>query len=307
MKKTGVRNRIPVILDTDIGGDIDDVWALAMMLKCPELDVKLVVSDSGNTEYRARIIARMLEIAGRTDIPVGVGIWQDNVTGAQAPWVDGYDLRKYPGTVLYDGVEAIVRTIRSSAEPMTLIAIGPVPNLRLALSKAPDIADRTTFVGMHGSIRRHHEGKEGAIAEYNVVSDPPACAKVFASPWKRAAITPLDTCGVVRLAGSRYARLRKSPDPVVRAVLENYRIWCGPRGRARFEAGSSILFDTVAVHLAYSTEFLVMERMGVRVDWQGYTRRDESARPLDVAVEWKDLDGYEDDLLERLLSPVVRR
>jgi inosine-uridine nucleoside N-ribohydrolase len=53
--------RIPVILDTDIGGDIDDTWALAMLLRCPELDVRPVVSATGNTEYRAAIIARLLE------------------------------------------------------------------------------------------------------------------------------------------------------------------------------------------------------------------------------------------------------
>ncbi|MFH1265900.1 MAG: twin-arginine translocation signal domain-containing protein, partial [Planctomycetota bacterium] len=46
--------KIPVILDTDIGGDIDDTWALVMLLKSPEFDVKLVTSDSGNDVYRAR-------------------------------------------------------------------------------------------------------------------------------------------------------------------------------------------------------------------------------------------------------------
>jgi len=74
--------RIPVILDTDIGTDIDDTWALALLLRCPELDVRLVVSDTGNTEYRAAIIARLLEVAGRTDIPVGIGIKQTDKRGA---------------------------------------------------------------------------------------------------------------------------------------------------------------------------------------------------------------------------------
>src|SRR5680860_421880 len=91
--------RIPVILDTDIGSDIDDTWALAMLLRCPEVDVRLVVSDTGNTEYRARIIARLLEVSERTDIPVGVGIRQTEETGPQLPWVDGYELSSYPGAI----------------------------------------------------------------------------------------------------------------------------------------------------------------------------------------------------------------
>ena len=66
--------RTPVILDTDIGDDIDDTWALALLLRSPELDVKLVVGDYGKALYRARLIARFLTVAGRTDIPVGVGL-----------------------------------------------------------------------------------------------------------------------------------------------------------------------------------------------------------------------------------------
>lgn len=90
--------RIPVILDTDIGGDIDDTWALAMLLRSPELDLKLVVTDTGNTAYRARVAAKLLEIGGRTDVPVGVGIHLADETGPQEPWVAGYELRIIPAS-----------------------------------------------------------------------------------------------------------------------------------------------------------------------------------------------------------------
>ena len=65
--------RIPVILDTDIGDDIDDTWALAMLLRSPQLDLKLVTTTYGKSEYRAKIIAKMLTVDNRTDVPVGVG------------------------------------------------------------------------------------------------------------------------------------------------------------------------------------------------------------------------------------------
>src|SRR5574341_106626 len=93
------RPRIPIILDTDIGDDIDDTWALVLALKSPELDVKLVVTDFGNTEYRAKIVARLLEIAGRTEIPIGIGIRENDAEGPQSDWVKGYDLSKYPGRI----------------------------------------------------------------------------------------------------------------------------------------------------------------------------------------------------------------
>ena len=66
--------KIPVILDTDIGFDIDDTWALGLLLKCPELDVKLITTSSDNTPIKAKLVAKFLEIVGRTDIPIGIGL-----------------------------------------------------------------------------------------------------------------------------------------------------------------------------------------------------------------------------------------
>ena len=294
--------RIPVILDTDIGGDIDDTWALAMLLKSPELDVKLVVSDSGNTAYRARIIARMLEIGGRTDVPVGVGIPLESTPRNQAAWVEGYDLANYPGPVHEDGVGAIVDTVMSSPEPVTLIAIGPVPNVAAALAREPKIAERARFVGMHGSVRLGYGGSEEISAEYNVRAYPQACQKVFTAPWD-IAITPLDTCGVVRLEGDKYRAVRDSDDPLIRALIENYRIWaksCDWAKAPDADAQSSVLFDTVAVYLAFSEELLVMEKLGIRVTDDGTTVVDDSAKTINCATAWKDLPAFEDFLVQRL-------
>ena len=155
-----MNGKIPVILDTDIGSDIDDTWALAMMLKSPELDVKLVVSDTGNTRYRAKIIAKMLEAGGRTDVPVGIGVNFNDKSGRQGAWVEGYDLANYPGTVHEDGVDALIQTIMNSPEPVSLICIGPVPNIGAALEREPKIAKNARFVGMHGSIRLGYGASE---------------------------------------------------------------------------------------------------------------------------------------------------
>ena len=96
---------IPVILDTDIGDDIDDTWALGLLLNSPELDLRLVVGDQGKPEYRARLIAKFLQAAGRTDVPVGVGLAVNRTgDGPQAAWIADYKLSDYPGKVHSDGV-----------------------------------------------------------------------------------------------------------------------------------------------------------------------------------------------------------
>lgn len=294
----------PVILDTDIGSDIDDTWALAMMLKSPELDVRLVVSDEGDTQYRTDIIGKMLETAGRTDVDVGVGICQEEHPGPQSAWVEGYELAQYPGRVHADGVDAIVRTIMDNPDPITLICIGPVPNIAEALRREPGIAGRAHFVGMHGSFEWSHENGH-QIAEYNVVKDAPACRAVFEAPWLSATITPVDTCGRVVLDGARYQRLLQSRDPLLSATLNNYRTWATHHQGIDPSQRSSILFDTVAIYLTYANTYCDMHRMHLTVTGNGFTQPSDDGAVFDVALKWRDFDGYLDHLVERLLAPVV--
>jgi inosine-uridine nucleoside N-ribohydrolase len=302
------RAPIPVILDTDIGDDIDDTWALVLALKSPELDVKLVVTDFGNTEHRAKIVARILEIAGRTDIPIGIGIKENDKESPQAEWVKGYDLATYPGRVLKDGVQALVDTAMAAKEPMTLVAIGPAPNLKAALEREPRIAGKLRFAGMYGSLHRGYGGKPAPEPEWNVKASPAAARAVLGAPWTEAIVTPLDTCSLVQLKGERYARVRDSRDPLARAILENYRLWCPRQEWCAKDADhviakSSTLFDTVAVYLAISSDLVKTETVGVRVTDEGMTVPDPTGRPVQWATEWASLDGFEEWLASRLASP----
>src|SRR5580658_5119102 len=113
---------IPVILATDIGDDIDDTWALGLLLQCPELSLKLVATDYGKAPYRAKLLAKFLEKTGHANIPIAVGPdVEPRGEGPQAEWVKDYDLNSYPGGVRTDGVGAMVDVIMRSPQPMTLI------------------------------------------------------------------------------------------------------------------------------------------------------------------------------------------
>ena len=296
--------RILTILDTDIGCDIDDTWALAMLLRSPELDTVMVATAAHNTVYRAKICAKLLERAGRHDIPVAVGIPGTPVPRdeRQLNWVKEYDLKNYPGTVYEDGVSAVIRTVEQADGPVTIVAIGPMTNLGVITELAPHLTGKINLVAMIGSIEKQLDGKPGRIAEYNVVQDIPAAQKVFNARWRSMTITPLDTCGVVRLNGVLYDRLVKSADPLVKDLLENYNVWSAAGGFGPAPDHSSILFDTVAVHLARTTEFLQMRQMRLRVDDQGFMPNDERGQEISVAIEWKDLEGYKNFLVDRLLG-----
>src|SRR5262245_22144832 len=163
-------HRAPAILDTDIGDDIDDTWALALLLRSPELDLRLVTTDYGRPSYRGRLVARLLETAKRTDVDIGLGLEVPGVEGegAQAAWVKDYQLARFKGRVLEDGVQAIVDLAMSAGEPVTLICIGPLPTVAAALEREPRIAEHLRFVGMQGSVHKGYDGKASPDPEWNV-------------------------------------------------------------------------------------------------------------------------------------------
>ncbi len=301
------RKAIPVILATDIGDDIDDTWALGLLLRSPELDLKLVVGDYGRATYRARLLARFLERARRTDVPVGMGmdIEPKGDDGRQGEWIKGYDLKAYPGKVYADGVHAMIDVIMKSPEPVTLIAIGPLPNVAEALRREPRIAQRARFVGMQGSIHKGYGGAPKPDAEWNVRADPKAARAAFTAAWDMT-ITPLDTCGIVHLRGQKYAKVRESKDPVAVAIIENYRAWAAATRDERTErlpeTQSSTLFDPVAVYLSFSHDFCGMERLPLQVTDDGFTRVEPSGKPVLAALYWEDLGAFEDLLVARLTS-----
>jgi inosine-uridine nucleoside N-ribohydrolase len=294
---------IPVILDTDIGDDIDDTWALVMLLKCPQLDLKLITTTGGKAEYRAKIIGKLLTVAKRTDIPIGLGEGARNGEGGQQPWVKDYKLADYPGKVYQDGVGAVIDAINRSPQPITVIGIGPLDTLAGVLKRQPQAAPKAMLVGMYGSVYRGYGG--GHVSpEWNVVNNVPAAQRVLSAPWRSITITPLDTCGVVTLSGPRFESLKQSHDPCVQAMLENYRIWAKKANVGELKA-SSVLFDTVAVYLALPgpKPLLQLKTLPIAVTDDGFTRVDHAGRKMAVATQWKDLDGYRDLLVKTLIGP----
>ncbi|TVR62374.1 MAG: nucleoside hydrolase, partial [Spirochaetaceae bacterium] len=245
----------PVILDTDIGSDIDDTWALATLLRCPELDLKMVLTETADTTYRAALTAKFLTVAGRDDVSIGVGLPGKPGGEFQAPWLGGYALERYRGPVHSDGVQAVIDLVKSSPEPVTIIAIAPPPSLARALEISPEIAENCRFAGMFGSVDRGYGPGSPPVAETNVRVDVNAAKRVLGAKWSEAVITPLDTCDDAIISGDRYRRLRDSEDPLIRAVFENYEVWAKLVTWMTvdfLEERTSTLFDTVAVYLAYS-------------------------------------------------------
>jgi len=294
----------PVILDTDLGTDIDDSWALAMLLNSPELDLQLITTATGDTQYRAVLAERLLEAAGRTDIPIAAGRPTSGLELGLWDYVKNdprLGRKKYP-----DAVAAIIDVVNRSSEPVTLISIAPLPNLGDLLKQAPDIVGKIDLIGMLGSVYVKYDGTPGRIPEYNVVRDLPAAQLVFGEKhWHSFKITPIDTCGSVRLARAQFLELEQT-GPLMRKVTASNRVWTGwNEYHGELPPTTSTLFDTVAVYMAFSTEYLEMVQLRLCCDDHGCLIEHPDGTLIDTAVRWKNRQQFLDLLMRRLAAQCV--
>ena len=197
-------------------------------------------------------------------------------------------------------------TIIATPEIVSLVCIGPLPNIAAALAREPDLTTSARFIGMHGSLRRGYMGMDKPMREYNVKQHALACQAVFKAKWEKT-ITPLDTCGTVMLQGERFARIKDSDKPLTKAVMDNHTGW--------FEAvkewpmlkdldaqvQSSVLYDCVAIYLAFSRAHLQRETLPISVTKDGTTLIDEAGEETQCATDWLDKEAFLELLTERLV------
>jgi inosine-uridine nucleoside N-ribohydrolase len=301
---------IPIILDTDIGSDIDDTWALGFALKCPELDIKLITTATGDTLYRAKLVAKILQEMGRTDIPIGIGKSTSlSKHYPQKKWIKKFNLESYSGKIYQDGIQKIIDTIKASSEIITIIGIGPLTNIAEAIKIDSTLTQKARFVGMQGSVKVGYRGNPTPSIEYNVVKDIDACRLVFKAPWQ-VLITPLDTCGNIILKGKDFERLEQAQDKniVIKTILDNYQIWS--KDISKFQQklirqkSTTVLFDTVAIYLAFSHEHLKIEELSIEVTDEGLTKINNNpvsnTKSIRVAMSWENQRKFEEFLIERL-------
>jgi purine nucleosidase len=209
----GARHRI--IIDTDPGQD--DAIAILMALASPEIEVLGITTVAGNVPLplTTRNALRIVELAGRTDVPVHAGAAQPLVrplVTAEAvhgqTGLDGPDLPE-PSLAPREAhaVDFIVETLTTEpAGSVTLCALGPMTNLALAFARAPEIVPRVhTVVAMGGG--RFEGGNVTPVAEFNIYADPHAAQAVLHA-GAPAVLHPLDVTHRALTSGARIDAFR---------------------------------------------------------------------------------------------------
>ena len=179
-----------IILDTDIGDDIDDLMALALVLCSEELDLIGVTTVLKNTTARGALAQTVLQVGGRGDIPVAVGCGApmsprvDQPFDALASYLDGeipigqgicLPRQELPKLDDRHAIDFVIEAATTGDKEAAIISIGPMTNLAMAMVKEPRIIDRIArIVAMAGAF-------DDSQSEWNIRCDPVAAAKVFSS------------------------------------------------------------------------------------------------------------------------------
>lgn len=280
-----------IIIDTDIGDDIDDAFAVALALRSPELQILGVTTTSGDTEMRARLVDRLLGEAGRTDIPVAAGTPTVPKTAfTQRAYAEGGHFeRKSHRTA----VDFILEQIRNNPGQVTLVAIGPLVNVGALIDKdAETFRKLRRVVMMGGSIDRGYGDPYGPSTppqpEWNILNDIPAAQKLFASGVPIYEM-PLDSTQLKMDEIKREFLFRRG-NPLSDALTLLYHEW----GQL-----TPTLFDAMTIAYIVKPELCPVQPMRIHVDAKGMTLREAGAPDANVCLH-SDPEAFFDFYLSRV-------
>ena len=219
------RGPFRVIIDTDPG--VDDALALLLAMRSPELKIEAITPVAGNVPLDLTLpnALRMVEIAGRTDIPVAAGarapLMRRLVTATYAHGENGLGGAVFPEPttkpVATPAAEIIRQIVRKYPGEVTLITIGPLTNIATALNADPDLAGMVrALVMMGGSLSG---GNITPAAEFNVYVDPEAARIVFQSGIP-VTMVGLDVTRRTSLTDEHVRTLEAAQNPVSQAAAK---------------------------------------------------------------------------------------
>ncbi len=272
-----------IIIDTDIGDDVDDAFALALALKSPELQLLGISTAFGETEIRAQIADRLMSEVERSGVPVLAGKATAKTHMSQRAYAGKFAKGSHG-----DAAEFLLAQIRKYPGEITLIAIGPLMNIGEAIDR-----DAVTFrklkrvAIMGGSVRRGY-GDYGyndhvpPMPEWNILNDVKSAQKLFASGVPLF-VMPLDSTQL-KLDEVKRAFLFTRGTAVTDQLTILYHLWAQQ---------TPTLFDPMAVAFVLKPELCPVTPMHIRVDEKGNTREEPGTPNAQVCLNSNPEDFFQ--------------
>lgn len=261
-----------IILDTDIGDDIDDAFAIAMLMKMPEIELKGITTVYRNCEQRAKIVSKLLQTYNREDIGVYAGVNKpikqkvfiapfETVQADGTPNIPHYSEDMNDSTYQdKHAVDFILEMLDQYPGQVVLVAIGPLTNLAYAYMKSPETfkkAKKIVFMG--GQI-------EGTYAEWNIKCDPEAAKIVFESEVPIRIVT-LETTRLCDFSEEDIKFVQSIATPQLDLINKMLRKWIIDINGRR----PPIMYDPLTVGTLVH-DFCKFEKMKVHLSLEGNER-----------------------------------
>ncbi|MGQ9456621.1 MAG: nucleoside hydrolase [Armatimonadota bacterium] len=287
---------VKVILDTDIGTDVDDAWALALCLASPEIDLVGVSLVHANLDVRAKIALKMLKLAGCDDIPVYKGLSETLTPGAKTYWAghegSETDFSDISTLAARDGaVDFIIETVKKNPGEIVLCSVGPMSNVGEAIRRAPEVMKKLKRLVIMGSTFEGY-GVEKSAFEHNATVDPVATKLVFESRIP-ATIVGLNVTGQVKVRSSDLSVLAGTPlgDYLV-AMTRQYLVIIG--------RDFTFMHDPLAVATLVDPSLVKTQRMRAEVLEDGRVTYAEDEHGWLEVCTYVDSPRFEKLLIERI-------
>lgn len=248
-----------ILLDTDIGSDIDDAVCLAYLLAQPQCELLGITTVSGEPERRAMMASAQCQIAGQ-QIPIFPGAAQPLLIAQKQPLCPQADaLENWPHVTDFpknQAVDFLRQTIHAHPGEITLLTIGPLTNIALLFAIDPEIPSLLKGLVMMGGVFTT-SGHGDKPLEWNIILDPHAAAMVYQTTVPIHRSIGLDVTMQVNLESSEVRQ--RFQTPLLRPVLDFAEIWFTKRPTITFH-------DPLAAATLFDDQICTFERGHVRVE-----------------------------------------
>lgn len=256
-------DKTKIIIDTDFGDDIDDALAIAFALESPELEVLGITTVFKNVTARAKTAVRMLKMAGREDIPVYTGIGSpifNKVNQEEIPCQYSEEFDGKEDAFHLNGLDFLIDSVMESNNDITLVPIGPLTNIAIAILKEPLLKKRVKEIVMMGGCYYNH------CNEWNIRCDPEAARVVFESGIPIKAVG-LDVTYKCNLSKEDVEDIMSKGKPTASYLPELIRRW---------RQGSDkcpMMHDPLAICAIFDKTILEMQQEEIVIETQGEVMR----------------------------------
>lgn len=275
-----------IILDVDTG--IDDAMAIFYALRRPGIRLEALTTTFGNTDtvIATENTLKILELTGRTEIPVAAGVSRSLITPYRrmADHVHGAnglgDVALPPPRIKASeehAADLMIRLVKENPDAITLVAVGPITNVALALTKAPEIAKQARGIVIMGSTL-FHPGIHGPVApmvDANFANDPEA-AHIVLQSGARVTLVGMDVTMTTLLSTAMMAEISREGDHAVQTLMRIAAFYVDAYQTMYPGIAGCGLHDPLAVAIAEDPSLATMERMAVDVELHGSLTRGQT-------------------------------